>query len=278
MKIRSITECQYLLRWFVLTLLYLIVLTCSIQHSNQAKARLPLKSNEIKPWTRWWWQGSCVNKNDLTKLMEEYKAAGIGGLEITPIYGVRGYEKQFVAYLSPEWMDLLVYTLKEAERLDMGIDIATGTGWPFGGPWIGASDACKNMVYKIYNLEEGEKLTEKICFEQQPIVNAMREKLYISELKEPISANENLQELALEQVRFKKSLPLQVLMAYSDKGNKLYFTSKVDDHGELDWTAPPGKWTLYAVFQGWHGKMVERAAPSGEGNVIDHFSETVLNN
>ena len=40
----------------------------------------------------------------------------------------------------------------------------------------------------------------------------------------------------------------------------------------LDWTAPAGDWTLYAVFQGWHGKQVERAAPGGEGNVIDHFA------
>jgi hypothetical protein len=30
------------------------------------------------------------------------------------------------------------------------------------------------------------------------------------------------------------------------------------------------------VFQGWHGKMVERAGPGGEGNVIDHFSKEAL--
>ena len=35
---------------------------------------------------------------------------------------------------------------------------------------------------------------------------------------------------------------------------------------------PAGDWTLYAVFQGWHGKQVERAAPGGEGNALDHFA------
>jgi hypothetical protein len=30
------------------------------------------------------------------------------------------------------------------------------------------------------------------------------------------------------------------------------------------------------VFAGWHGKMVERAGPGGEGNVIDHFSDAAL--
>ncbi|MBN2013511.1 glycoside hydrolase family 2 protein [candidate division KSB1 bacterium] len=273
-KIKSKMTRQYLLRWFVLTQVFLTVITCS----TQSIAKSEPENNEVKPWTRWWWQGNSVNKKDLTEVMEAYKAAGIGGLEITPIYGVRGREEQFVEYLSPEWMELLNHTLKEAERLNLGIDMATGTGWPFGGPWIGAADACKNMVYKTYNLNEGEKLTEKISFEQQPMVYAIRKKLDISELKEPISSNENLQELALEQVRFKKALPLQILMAYSDKGDNLDITSKVNADGELDWIAPPGKWTLYAVFQGWHGKMVERAAPGGEGNVIDHFSETALKN
>ncbi len=278
MKIDYINKNRNQLFWLMIPIMSITIIACQVQQQVPYKAAGPAISKETKPWTRWWWQGSSVNKNDLTKLMEEYQAAGIGGLEITPIYGVRGQEKQFVEYLSPQWMDLLVHTLKEAKRLDLGIDMATGTGWPFGGPWIGAADACKNMVYKTYNLNEGEKLTEKIFFEQQPMVYAIRKRVDISELKEPISANENLQELALEQVRFNKPLPLQVLMAYSDKGDNLDITSKVNYNGELDWTAPPGKWTLYAVFQGWHGKMVERAAPGGEGNVIDHFSEAALKN
>src|SRR5690606_9158429 len=64
--------------------------------------------------------------------------------------------------------------------------------------------------------------------------------------------------------------------AYSDSGRTLNLTRRVQEDGRLDWTAPPGTWTLYAVFQGWHGKMVERAAPGGEGNVIDHFSTDAI--
>jgi hypothetical protein len=46
--------------------------------------------------------------------------------------------------------------------------------------------------------------------------------------------------------------------------------------GKLNWTAPAGNWKLTALFIGWHGKMVERAAPGGEGDVIDHFNEAAL--
>ena len=35
-------------------------------------------------------------------------------------------------------------------------------------------------------------------------------------------------------------------------------------YGTLDWTAPQGDWTICALFQGHHGKMVERAGPGCE--------------
>jgi hypothetical protein len=231
---------------------------------------------ETRPWTRWWWMGSAVNKADLTAAMEEYKKAGLGGLEITPIYGVKGYEDQFIQYLSPEWVEMLEYTLAEADRIGLGVDIATGTGWPFGGPRVTADDACKNMVYKTYILKAGETFNETVEFIQEPLVRTVGRQINIPELSEPVSSNKDLQSIAPEQVRYRKPLPLQVLMAYSDEGYKFDLTKRVGRDGKLNWTAPAGTWTLYAIFQGWHGKMVERAAPGGEGDVIDHFSEKAL--
>jgi hypothetical protein len=258
-----------------LLLLVALFVTCS---GCWASLEWPQVTRETKPWSRWWWMGSIVNEQDLTAEMEKYKKAGLGGLEITPIYGVKGYKDRFINYLSLPWVEMLDFTLKEADRLDMGIDMATGNGWPFGGPWVAAETACKNVVYKTYNIKAGETLAEPIVYVQRPMVRAIGRRVDISRLVEPISANENLQALALEQVRFEKELPLQVLMAYSDQGRILNLTNKVKEDGTLDWVAPNGDWTLYAVFQGWHGKMVERAGPGGEGNVIDHFSEDALKN
>ncbi|MCB9354644.1 MAG: glycoside hydrolase family 2 protein [Lewinellaceae bacterium] len=268
----------------------------------------PEITQTAKPWSRWWWHGSSVTKAGITAELAAYQKAGLGGLELTPIYGVIGDEEHFVNYLSPEWMDLFEFTLQEAERLGLGIDMATGTGWPFGGPWVSEADACKYMAHKEYALKGGERLSEPVRFTQEPFVRAVPNQVYqlygmykekgekvtgslgdpalqagrkgleTGDLVEPVSANKNLQALALDQVRFEKSLPLQVLMAYSDKGEVLNLSEKVDRDGRLNWTAPEGAWTLYAVFQGWHGKMVERAAPGGEGNVIDHFSATSIRN
>ena len=90
-------------------------------------------------------------------------------MEITPIYGVSGYEEKFVNYLSPEWMELLMHTLREASRLGLGVDMATGTGWPFGGPWVREEDACKNFQYNVHVVQGGTSLDEKVAFTQASI-------------------------------------------------------------------------------------------------------------
>jgi hypothetical protein len=246
----------------------------------QSQLAWPSVTKETRPWTRWWWMGSAVDKKDLTWNLEKYREAGLGGMELTPIYGVKGYESRFVNYLSPAWMGLFTFTLQEAKRLDLGLDMSTGTGWPFGGgPLIDSTYACKEMFWKTWTVRPGEGLADTVQYMQEPLLQTDGQpKPRIEQLAEPVFANKDMQALALFQVRFRRMLPLQTLMAFSSKGGALDLTSRVDAVGRLAWTAPAGEgdWTLYAIFQGMHGKMVERAAPGAEGNVIDHFSSVAL--
>ena len=245
--------------------------------ATNAQIKWPAITQQTKPWTRWWWEGSAVDKKNLTAAMNLYQQAGLGGLEITPIYGVKGYEDKFINFLSPQWMEMLQHTLSEARRLNMGIDLANATGWPFGGPWVTPEDACKNVNVKTYTLGAGEQLSEPVTFTQQAFYRSeSRAQVDMSKLSYPIATNKNMQANAFDQVRYEKQLPLHILMAYNEKGEAIDLTSKVDAAGKLTWVAPQGNWKLVALFIGWHGKMVERAAPGGEGDVIDHFNAAAL--
>ncbi len=115
---------------------------------EQTRPGWPLSRNTVKPWTRWWWPGSAVDKQNLTRQLEEFARMGLGGVEITPIYGARGYEQRYIDFLSPEWIDMLEYTCCEARRLGLGVDMATGTGWPFGGPQVSETDANTRIVLR----------------------------------------------------------------------------------------------------------------------------------
>ena len=111
----------------------LILWLCSSLATAQENPASPLvwpaTTQTAKPWTRWWWPGSAVDRKNITAQLEAIAAAGIGGVEITPIYGALGSEARYLDFLSPQWVEMLGYTASEARRLGLGVDMATGTGW-----------------------------------------------------------------------------------------------------------------------------------------------------
>ena len=117
-------------------------------------------TRENHPWTRWWWMGNAVDTTNLTHQLELFQAAGIGGVEICPIYGAHGYEDRFIQYLSPQWMDRFGHTTREAARLGLGVDLTTGTGWPNGGERVTPEMASGTANLKTFTVAGGATLTE----------------------------------------------------------------------------------------------------------------------
>ena len=125
-----------------------LVLLAASTAPVRAEPAWPEATRESRPWTRWWWLGSAVDEANLTRQLERLAAAGFGGVEICPIYGAKGWEDRYVPFLSPRWMELVAHTTREARRLGLGVDLTTGTGWPFGGPWVEDVDASSSLVLK----------------------------------------------------------------------------------------------------------------------------------
>jgi len=199
---------------------------------------------ESKPWTRWWWMGNDVESAGLTYNLEALGNAGIGGVEITPIYGVKGREAHYIDYLSPEWMKMLGLTISEAARLGMGVDMNNGTGWPFGGPSVSVEDAATKAFFNQYNVKGGGKLEEKI----------------------EISDKRQTDISYIDKV-----------MAYPANGDAIDLTDRVTDEGYLDWVAPAGEdYRVIALFVGKSRQQVKRAAPGGAGYVLNHFDKEAV--
>jgi hypothetical protein len=126
------------------------------QANTLSYAQIATPVREGKPWAYWWWMGSAVTKEGIRQNLEAYAKAGIGGLHNIPIYGAKGYESQYVSCLSPQWMDIVQYTVQEAGRLNMGIDMSMGTGWPFGGAMVDKTATAKKFVVKEFALPAGK--------------------------------------------------------------------------------------------------------------------------
>ena len=121
----------------------------------------PALTRQTRPWAYWWWLGSAVDRTNLTRELERYRAAGLGGVHIIPIYGAEGFENRFINFLSPAWMDMMGYCVREAQRLDMGVDMTTGSGWCFGGPHVTDAEANASVVPRVFDVADGASLDQK---------------------------------------------------------------------------------------------------------------------
>lgn len=208
---------------------------------------------EAKPYTRWWWLGSAVDTANISYNLNEYARAGIGGVEITPIYGVQGNDKNDIPYLSPKWMKMLAHVETTGAATGIETNMSTGTGWPFGGPLVSVDDAAAKAIFQQYDVDvtkQGQTLN-----------------------------------VACTDAKQQKFARLEKVMAYkADKEGRVINHVVVDLTSATDKTTGnvslaalgKGKWHIVALHIGRTRQMVKRAAPGGEGYVIDHFNRDAV--
>jgi hypothetical protein len=206
----------------------------------------PALTSQTRPWTYWWWMGSAVDKTNLTRELQCYHDAGLGGVHIIPIYGAKGWESNYISYLSPKWMEMLGYTVSEAHRLGLGVDMTTGTGWCFGGPQVSDQDANANVVVKTYDLGVGERLKEKFKPESIQALVAFGPKGKSIDLTASISTN-----------------------------GEVFFSPPGNWDG-TETAAPRKTWRVYAISQKPSGQKVKRAAPGGAGWMLNPFYPSAM--
>lgn len=249
-------------------LISFLFILCFILNSfsqNSYKSPWPDSSNINQPWTRWWWMGSAVDKPNLKRSLLDFHKVGIGGVEITPIYGVKGEESNFIDYLSPKWMDMLDYTIHIADSLHMQVDMVLGTGWPYGGSHVTLPHAASKLIVEKYNLKKNETIDRAIKVENTK-EKTPAELLYVVAYGKD-GSYVNL----TDQLQGKNS----ILKDKGIEGTQIALPKTLEPN-KLKWKAKKTDYTIYAVFSGKTGQQVKRAAPGGSGYTLDHYSKEAL--
>lgn len=90
--------------------------------------------------TRWWWYGLAVTRREVDRQLREMARAGLGMAEIQIIYEAQeddpALDQRHVDYFSPEFFEILDYTLEAARQYGIQLDFTLGSGWPFGGSFV----------------------------------------------------------------------------------------------------------------------------------------------
>ena len=239
----------------------------------------PTPTREAKAGVRWWWLGSAVDKENLQWNLHEYARHGIGAVEITPIYGVQGNEANNIPYLSDQWLGMLRYTQEQCRYNDIELDMATGTGWPFGGPWVPLEEsACKALFVEKTIDSDG----------LWPTVNGYKG-------LQADQTDANVIDLSPSEKDAKNAF-LHKVMLYTSDGNAIDVTDHVtsgklalndvfpSSTGSKKNTAvansslitPHSSLQVIALYIKYGVMKVKRAAPGGEGLVIDHFDKKAV--
>lgn len=106
-------------------------------------------ADDARPMVRWWWFGPSVTNAELEREIAAMKAGGFGGFEVQPTYplalndtatGIRN-----LPYLSDPFLDALRHVGAVAQASGMRMDVTLGSGWPFGGAYVPATQAAASL-------------------------------------------------------------------------------------------------------------------------------------
>ena len=154
----------------------------------------------------------------------------------------------------------------EGKKYNIQIDMATGTGWPFGGPWVPMEESaskllvCDTTIHSSlisrYKPEPPKPLPVQIddsTFVEIPDTLDDKRLIGIYAYRKSGSKGDTFARLTINKKG--RLVPL-------DKKKKI----------------AKGDWRIITLWKQMGVMMVKRAAPGGTGFVVDHFNkQAVLN-
>jgi glycosyl hydrolase family 106( putative alpha-L-rhamnosidase) len=210
----------------------------------------------LRPFVRWWWNGSRVTEAEILRELDALKAAGVGGVEINTIAMRDDVPKEGLAafperpWLGPEWCAAVKAAAEGARARGMTADIIVGSGWPFGGRFL------------------------------QPGEQTKRVRLVKKELNGPTTFVASLAELAAEGRKEREDVEVParlVFLRLVPAGGRDFMPGQelapaALRGGRVRVAVPVGAHVLHVGLLETGFTHVKLGAPGADGPVVDHWS------
>lgn len=258
-----------------------------------------------RPWVYWYFMDGMLTREGMTADLEAMRRVGVGGalfLEVNI-----GLPRGPVEFMSPQWQELLVHSIREADRLGIEFALGTGPGWcGTGGPWVKPEQSMQHLVASRTDLAgpirfagqlpqpaprkpyfgEGSLNAETAAqwreFYRDVAVLAFptpegaaatpdidERALYY---REPYSSKEGVKPFLPAPADYPE-LPAGQAVA-TDRVVDL--TSRLGPDGKLDWDVPAGRWTVLRLGRTVTGQTTRPAPAPGLGLESDKFTAAAL--
>lgn len=182
------------------------------------------------PHVYWFWKGTNISKEGITKDLESMQASGVGGALIMHVWGMMGKSPwPERTYRSEYYWEALKHAAAEADRLGMKISLTNGPGYTgTGGPWIDPKRNMRKLAWSVVKCEGPPaevELSLPTPGQETPGVKAMPgAKFY--------------EDIAVLAVPDEKNIRLEQVVDLS---------GKLQADGKLAWKKPEGPWVVYRI-------------------------------
>jgi hypothetical protein len=265
----------------------------------------------VKSSCYWWWFNGLVDKEGITRDLEQYRAKGMGEvLLVNSAGGLGGVPyPQGVKLFTEEWKELYRHAMKEAKRLKIGVGINLCSGWCMGGPWIKPENSGRWYLQSELVVTGGQKFSGKLPLPGNRVgydnvfnppgfkdyIDLPLEKLdYRDTSIVAIPANTgkiNGKRAAVLAAKTNHKDASNFTLATDVMGPVLYtwqdeqadqpapianvidLTEKVDKDGHLDWDIPAGEWKIIRTGHRMTGSRLMIAQPEADGLSVDWFDK-----
>jgi hypothetical protein len=212
--------------------------------------------SEARPFVRWWWNGDCIEVDELERELDVMKEAGIGGIEINPIAKPEGgdpFDYQCYEWLSPEWMERVKATIEMAKQRSMVVDMIMGSGWPFGGEFLEEDQFLQGVGIRKMELEGPRTMTLNV--EEVWQLPGRDFGIY------------NNPDAPAAELFFLQMIP----HGASGETSLIDLMGHVDKDGRVKISVPAGKHDLYIGTTQSAYRTVMHGAPGSSGPVVNHY-------
>lgn len=130
-------------KWIILLSAFCFCNSMQAQITKEDFVNPPMSA---RPSTYWMWMNGNISKEGLTADLEYMKRTSYGAAMMFNV-GV-GIARGAVDYASPQWDEMTIHAVKEAERLGMELYLQNSPGYSgTGGPWITLENSMQQLEW-----------------------------------------------------------------------------------------------------------------------------------
>ncbi len=252
----------------------------------------PPRMARVHCW--WWWLNGNVDKQAITRDLQEMKAKGMGGANIIDAAHASQGEQlkppHGPDFASPEWCELFLHALRVAERLDLELGFNIQSGWNLGGPTVTPKQAAKELTWSEQIVTGGRQV--RTALREPESRSDFYRDIAVLALPLPDGGRRSLARVDNFRQKAYHEYPGGFTAVSADHlldvgeidpddtcialDEVVDLTESLDEEGRLDWDAPAGRWLVLRFGYTVDGAHVSTSSDNWKGLAIDYLDRAAF--